>query len=215
MLSPWLPIRHPFGICSVPGFPGRRTLVRAHATSPSEAHVADVGGYTPFAFVHFNDQELMHDIELEVKASALTCYNLWADPERLQEFLEFISDYTDLNAKAEAEKVEIDGITAGITLMYRFGTYPTLELKFVANRTDDVPGEVFAFESVEGMPIVGAVEFAEDGEADHTKVRFRVVYKMPVELGLFEESVSVRNNVEWLLRKYLGKFKQMAESGVF
>jgi hypothetical protein len=25
----------------------------------------------------------------------------------------------------------------------------------------------------------------------------------------------VRNNVEWLLRKYLGKFKQMAESGVF
>jgi hypothetical protein len=64
MLSPWLPNGHPFGICSVPGFPGRRTLVRAHASSPSEAHVADVGGYTPFAFVHFNDQELMHDIEV-------------------------------------------------------------------------------------------------------------------------------------------------------
>ena len=28
--------------------------------------------------------------QLEVQASALTCYNLWADPERLQEFLEFI-----------------------------------------------------------------------------------------------------------------------------
>jgi hypothetical protein len=52
-------------------------------------------------------------------------------PERLFVFLflespvqlgpTFDRDYTDLNAKADAEKVEIDGITAGITLMYRFG----------------------------------------------------------------------------------------------
>jgi len=172
--------------------------------------VEEEGGYTPFAFVHFAAQEIVHDIEIDVEASPMTCYNLWADPETLQEFIGFMTDYTDLTEKAEEEQAGLDGVTAGVTLMYRFGSYPTLELKFIANITEDVPGEKLAFDTVEGMPVAGAVYFTEEGSS--TKVRFHVAYKMPVELGLFEEPIAVRNNVEWHFRNYFATFKQMAES---
>ena len=32
-------------------------------------------------------------------------------------------DYTDLTEKAEEEQAGLDGVTAGVTLMYRFGTF--------------------------------------------------------------------------------------------
>ena len=35
-----------------------------HALSSSEAPVGEEGGYTPFSFVHFASQEIVHDIEV-------------------------------------------------------------------------------------------------------------------------------------------------------
>eukprot|EP00976_Prorocentrum_cordatum_P069045 1179381-Prorocentrum_minimum.AAC.6 len=148
--------------------------------------------------------------QIVVKASPMTCYNLLAEPETLQQCIEFMTDYTDLTEKAEEEQAGLDGVTAGITLMYRasgcvnvrVGKHPADSMVGVGDITSvnlrqfqgsytcspsrpgnvgasPTPtirlttaglwqGEKLAFDTVEGMPVAGAVFLTEEGSS--TKV---------------------------------------------
>mmetsp|Transcript_39749 Transcript_39749/g.55194 ORF Transcript_39749/g.55194 Transcript_39749/m.55194 type:complete len:254 (-) Transcript_39749:109-870(-) len=189
------------GLCAA-GPAESKLEVDMSALTPQEQE----GGYTPFSFVHFGDQELKHHLQIDVRASEQECFDLWSRPESFLPCFHFVTDCAEMPSESYEGRE-----TAGVTVMYKLGTYPTLELKFIAQCTENEPAEALAFESLEGMPVAGAVEFVASEEEGFTQVHASLVYKMPIELGLFEEPLTVHRNVEYLMNKYLHNFKELVE----
>jgi len=166
------------------------------------------GGYTPFEFVSFTDQLLKHEISIDVAASPEECYEAWKDPKMLASCFEFVTDYTDLTDDATEGEPATE--CAGMTVMYKLGTYPTLQLKFEWSRVDDVPGRGLGVQSDEGMPMMASVEFDAD-ESGSTKNTFKICYSMPRQLGLFEDPLVVHRNMDMLLNQYMKNVKAYIE----
>lgn len=174
----------------------------AHEMSPGMADLE--GGYTPFEDVNFGPCEIKNEVSMEVDASPETCYLLWKDPNVIADCFDFIIDYTDFSEEGSPD-------SAGITLLYRLGTYPTLELKFLWERTEDEENSKLSFHTIEGMPILASVSLAPTA-AGATQMNFSTLYSLPVQLGMYEDPLVVHRHVGYLLKQYLQTFKETAEA---
>lgn len=152
----------------------------------------------------FGDQECVHHLELDVKASVTECYDFFADLDSIKNCVDVFRDW-------EEDPDDPDSVL--VHMLYRYATLPSLELIFAATNVENVPGETLSWVSTAGMPCAGLVDL-EPLKKGLTKVKVRVVYIMPVQLGLFNEVSAVRSNVDYELNKSLEKVRTLIESGL-
>lgn len=171
------------------------------------------GGYTPFEFIEFSNIVLKHEVSIRVKAPPSHCYQVWHNRCNWMEWFDLID---------EMGFHEEDRNLVSMYLWYRWALTPYLELYLTLGRSKDEENKYIVEEPVEGMPLVAAVLFQEDGgKTDNTDsstsgsgstiVTLRIGYQLPKVLYEFAGKLAVYADVDEKLRVAMKKMKGFAE----
>lgn len=149
------------------------------------------GGYTPFEFVSFSDDDVLHDITVTVAAPLPTVYAVWADRANYGEWFSLITQSVHHVG---------DESLASYFVFYAHGTLPPLEL-YATLKRDLIPNEAILERAVDGWDIAAGVFFAADEtDAAKTTVTLRIGYALPAQLADAVGAVAVYGDVEEMLR---------------
>ena len=165
------------------------------------------GGYTPFEYVDFTDEDVLHEVQLRVRKPRAHVFEVWADRLNYGEWFSLLGQ-----AVLHADSPEL----ASYFVFYRWGRLPPLELYATLSRELEA-GESVLERSVDGWDLaVGA--FFEDDVADDdgtaaTLVTLRLGYALPAPLAEHVGSVGVYGHVEEILQADMRAMKRFIEAG--
>jgi len=163
------------------------------------------GGYTPFEYVDFTDEDVLHEVQVTVDKPREHVFEVWADRLNYGEWFSLLGQ-----AVLHADSPEL----ASYFVFYKWGQLPPLELYATLAR-DLEESESVLERSVDGWDLaVGA--FFEPDRADprnKTVVTLRLGYALPAPLAEHVGSVGIYGHVEEILRADMRAMKRFIESG--
>ncbi|KAK3255716.1 hypothetical protein CYMTET_35116 [Cymbomonas tetramitiformis] len=107
-----------------------RSHIQSESRGLASSFQTRVAAHTPAEFVTFGDQECVHLLELDVKASVAECYDFFADLDSIKNCVDVFRDW-------EEDPDDPDSVL--VTMLYRYANLPSLELKFAAMCAEKVP----------------------------------------------------------------------------
>lgn len=157
--------------------------------------------YTPFEYLSFLDEEIVHHINVQVDAPVSKVYSIWE--ERLN-----WTEWFDLISQTVFHKEDPNIVS--LFMFYRWGQLPTLEL-YVTLKREQAEKDSFIIEkTAEGFPMAAAVFFREkDGG---TEVNLRIAYALCAQLKEFVGPVGVYGSVNDILNENMVVMKEFIES---
>ena len=165
------------------------------------------GGYTPFEFVDFTDEDVLHEVQVRVRKPRSHVFEVWADRLNYGEWFSLLGQ-----AVLHADSPEL----ASYFVFYRWGRLPPLELYATLQRELEA-GEAVLERSVDGWDLAVGAFFEDDdseGEAGtSTIVTLRLGYALPAPLAEHVGSVGVYGHVEEILQSDMRAMKRFIESG--
>lgn len=162
------------------------------------------GGYTPFEYVDFTDEDVLHEVQITVNKPRKHVYEVWADRLNYGEWFSLLGQ-----AVLHADSPEL----ASYFVFYRWGQLPPLELYATLAR-DLEENESVLERSVDGWDLaVGAFFEDEEGDANKTAVTLRLGYALPAPLAEHVGSVGIYGHVEEILRADMRAMKRFIETG--
>ena len=161
------------------------------------------GGYTPFEFVSFADDDVLHDVSVTVAAPRPLVYSIWADRSNYGEWFSLITQSVHHVG---------DASLASYFVFYGHGTLPPLEL-YATMKRDLVANECILERAVDGWDIAAGVFFAEaDNDPSSTVVTLRLGYALPAQLADAVGAVAVYGDVEEVLRSDMAAMAAFVEA---
>ncbi len=163
------------------------------------------GGYTPFEYVDFTDEDVLHEVQVRVSKPRSHVFEVWADRLNYGEWFSLLGQ-----AVLHADSPEL----ASYFVFYRWGTLPPLELYATLSREVE-PGESVLERSVDGWDLaVGAFFEADPADPEAaTLVTLRLGYALPAPLAEHVGSVGIYGHVEEILRSDMQAMKRFVETG--
>lgn len=162
------------------------------------------GGYTPFEYVDFTEEDVLHEVKISVSKNKEHVYEVWADRLNYGEWFSLLGQ-----AVLHAD----DPTLASYFVFYQWGLLPPLELYATLER-DLEPGESVLERSVDGWDLaVGAFFESDENDSEKTNVTLRLGYALPAPLAEHVGSVGIYGHVEEILQSDMRAMKRFIESG--
>lgn len=166
------------------------------------------GGYTPFEYVDFTEEDVLHEVQVRVRRPRAHVFEVWADRLNYGEWFSLLGQ-----AVLHADAPEL----ASYFIFYRWGRLPPLELYATLQRELGEEGESVLERSVDGWDLAVGAFFEDDGADDDgtasTLVTLRLGYALPAPLAEHVGSVGVYGHVEEILRADMLAMKAFIETG--
>lgn len=138
---------------------------------------------------------LEHSEQVEVPISAHTAWNLWADIERMPQWMNWIESVTISEDDPEISRWKLAS-----------GNF---EFAWKARTFKKIPGQIIQWESVDGLPNRGAIRFY-DRKEQGCIIKMSIAYNVPGILAVMDD-LFLGQMVEANIRGDLNRFREIAQ----
>lgn len=160
-------------------------------------------GHTPFEHLDFSDEDITHELTVQVDAPRSKCFQIWADRTN---YLEWFDNIAQLIVHRQEPNL------VSLFMLYQWGTTPVLELYTTLSRSQVEEDEVILEESVDGMDFVAGVIFTDAEEGSGTDVTLRLGYYLPEQLNEFVGPLAIYGDVNDILQSCMDRMKTFIET---
>jgi uncharacterized membrane protein len=138
---------------------------------------------------------LEHSEQVEVPISAEVAYALWADIEKMPQWMNWIESVTISDQDPDISRWKLAS-----------GSF---EFAWQARTFKKIPGQIIQWESVDGLPNRGAIRFY-DRKEQGCVVKMSIAYQVPGLLALVDD-LFLGRLVEANIRGDLNRFRDIAQ----